>query len=94
MQKKLSRQFEVNTDNLTLTFKYGYLTEVITHGKYGQQDRKIPPNTIMFVSDMIDYVGTKKVPMFEMSQWLWHLNPDLQLSMVDENTIVMYNVKL
>ena len=88
------RKFERFTHNLTVTFKHGFVSEVINHGRFGTIDRKIDPMSIMFIYDMSKYVKSKNVPLAEMSQWIHACNENVNIQMTDQNTIILHNIKL
>ena len=88
------RNFEKYTNNLTITFKNGFVHEVINHGRFGKQNRKVDPLDIQFIWDMKQYVKTQKVPLSEMNQWIYWCNPNPSVALIDQSTMVIMNIKL
>ena len=78
--------------NATLTFKNGFLNRVEIPVK--KKMLSVPIRDVEFLSDILNWLDTKKIPMNEVMQWITRINKDISVEIVNTDTIKLLNVKL
>ena len=81
-------------NHIDLTFTDGYLSNVEQYQEVTQKTRKLRVIDVEFLYDMSKFFKTRRLKMFDLMQWIHHMNSVVDVEIVNTNTVKFNNIKL